>query len=130
MVWQIYSWDYETFGSFYGCRKACEPIHIQKNLDDQKVVVVNTSLKEIKGAKVIYEVYSLGGKSLFKRTSRLNVLANGLTECFVQDKPVAVSGVYMEDVYKRQPMNLLCIFLICITMQVSLGRHRNVFVSC
>ncbi|RHL12822.1 MULTISPECIES: glycoside hydrolase family 2 TIM barrel-domain containing protein [Bacteroides] len=96
MVWQIYSWDYETFGSFYGCRKACEPIHIQKNLDDQKVVVVNTSLKEIKGAKVIYEVYSLGGKSLFKRTSRLNVLANGLTECFVQDKPVAVSGVYME----------------------------------
>ena len=29
-----------------------------------------------------------------KRTSRLNVLANGLTECFVQDKPVAVSGVY------------------------------------
>ena len=33
---------------------------------------------------------------MFKRTSRLNVLANGLTECFVQDKPVAVSGVYME----------------------------------
>lgn len=96
MVWQIYSWDYETFGSFYGCRKACEPIHIQKNLDDQKVVVVNTSLKEIKGAKVIYEVYSLEGKSLFKRTSKLNVLANGLTECFVQDKPISASGVYME----------------------------------
>ena len=69
---------------------------IQKNLDDQKVVVVNTSLKEIKGAKVIYEVYSLEGKSLFKRTSKLNVLANGLTECFVQDKPISASGVYME----------------------------------
>lgn len=96
MVWQVYSWDYETFGSFYGCRKACEPVHIQKNLDDQKVIVVNTTLKEMKGAKAIYEAYSLEGKSLFRRVSKVNVSANGATECFVQDKPLGITGIYLE----------------------------------
>ena len=96
MVWQIYSWDYETFGSFYGCRKACEPVHIQKNLDDQKIIVVNTTLKEMKGAKAIYEAYSLEGKSLFRRVLKVNVAANGTTECFVQDKPLGITGVYLE----------------------------------
>lgn len=45
MVWQTYSWDYETFGSFFGSKKACEPIHIQMNLDDNKVVGEAYNLK-------------------------------------------------------------------------------------
>ena len=96
MIWQIYSWDYETFGSFYGCRKACEPIHIQKNLDDHKVVVVNTSLQSLSKAKAIYEAYSPQGKLLYKRSVKVDVAANGLTDCFTQERPEGVEGVYME----------------------------------
>jgi hypothetical protein len=82
MVWQVYSWDYETFGSFYGCRKACEPVHIQMNLDNREVVVINTTLREIKGSTAIYELYDLSGKLLSKRTKKVDVRADALTVCF------------------------------------------------
>lgn len=96
MVWQIYSWDYEPFGSFYGCRKACEPIHIQKNLDDDKVVVVNLTSKELKGVTAIYEVYGLDGKRLYLHSAKTDVAPGVLTECFSQPRPERASGVYME----------------------------------
>ena len=96
MVWQIYSWDYDPFGSFYGCRKACEPIHIQKNLDDDKVVVVNLTSQALKGLTASYEVYALDGRRLFRRAEKLNAMAGGLTDCFVQPRPEEVEGVYLE----------------------------------
>ena len=96
MVWQIYSWDYEPFGSFYGCRKACEPIHIQKNLDDGKVVVVNLTAKPLRGVTAVYEEYSLDGKLLFKRDVKTDAAAGVLTECFTQAEPGNAEGVYME----------------------------------
>ncbi|MDA9555859.1 beta galactosidase jelly roll domain-containing protein, partial [Pelobium sp.] len=51
-IWQVYSWDYETFGSYFASQKACEPIHVQMNLNDSQVVVVNTSLKAVQDAVV------------------------------------------------------------------------------
>lgn len=32
MIWQTYSYDFESTGAFFGSKKACEPIHIQFNL--------------------------------------------------------------------------------------------------
>ncbi|WP_298195811.1 LamG-like jellyroll fold domain-containing protein, partial [Novosphingobium sp.] len=40
--WQIYSSDYDTHGSYYGFKTAAEPLHIQLNLPDNTVTVVNT----------------------------------------------------------------------------------------
>jgi hypothetical protein len=59
MVWQVYSWDYETFGSYFACMKACEPVHIQMNLHDNKVIVVNTTLNKIQLAKAQFTLYSI-----------------------------------------------------------------------
>jgi hypothetical protein len=80
--WQIYSWDYETFGSYFGHLKACEPIHAQKILDDHKVVIVNTCLKELTDTKINYSLYNLKGQILSYEQQKLDVRANRLTECF------------------------------------------------
>ncbi|RYY05236.1 MAG: glycoside hydrolase family 2, partial [Alphaproteobacteria bacterium] len=40
-AWQIFSSDYDTHSSFYGVKKASEPVHVQMNLPDHKVVLVN-----------------------------------------------------------------------------------------
>ncbi len=32
--WQIYSADYDTQASYYGVKKASEPLHVQMNLPD------------------------------------------------------------------------------------------------
>ncbi len=94
-VWQVYSWDYETFGSFFGCRKACEPLHIQLNADDMKVCVINTTREALKGASASLRCYDLNGKLLHKReVRRTDFKANGMTECFDSEMD-ALDGVYV-----------------------------------
>ncbi|MGB4577511.1 MAG: glycoside hydrolase family 2 TIM barrel-domain containing protein [Paludibacter sp.] len=95
-VWQIYSYDYETFGSFYGVKKACEPVHIQYNLHDDKVVVLNTTLKNIEHAKAVFTVFDINGKEIYcyqQIFKKLN--ANSLTECFTPVLPSNLPETYL-----------------------------------
>ncbi len=81
--WQVYSWDYETFGSFYGCRKACEPLHVQLNLDDRSVAAVNTTREKRGRSVVTLTCYDLAGRCLSQQRHTLAELpANALTPCF------------------------------------------------
>jgi len=92
-VWQVYSWDYETFASYFACMKACEPIHIQMNLNDNKVIVVNTTLKEIKKVNAMLSIYTPGGKLVLKKSVKTDISADAKTDCFVADLPE--NGLYL-----------------------------------
>ena len=63
-VWQTYDYDLDINGSYYGIRKGCEPIHVQANQSDWKVVVSNHSAAALTGATVTAELFDLNGKSL------------------------------------------------------------------
>jgi hypothetical protein len=93
MVWQTYSWDYETFGSFFGSKKACEPLHIQMNLHNQKVVVINTTLKLYPGLTSLLELFDLKGKRIFLQSLKKPILANQLTDCFAAKFPSTLPEV-------------------------------------
>ena len=81
--WQTYSWDYETFGSYYGSRKACEPVHVQMNLDDYDVVVLNTTTSALEDMKVALTCYDLAGKKLTAKTIKdIDVPANSRLDLF------------------------------------------------
>jgi hypothetical protein len=95
MMWQTYSYDCETFGSFYGSKKACEPQHIQWNLNDHKVVVVNASLREIKNAKAELTVFTSSGKQLMKHQEKVDVPVNAKTDLWVADIPQNNTGLIL-----------------------------------
>ncbi|MGE5497918.1 MAG: glycoside hydrolase family 2 protein, partial [Syntrophothermus sp.] len=95
MVWQVYSWDYETFGSYYGSKKACEPVHIQMNLHDKKVSVINTSLAALKNVRAELSVCDLKGKQVYKKERSVDAEANRLTECFTPEFPSSMPDVYL-----------------------------------
>jgi hypothetical protein len=95
MVWQTYSWDYETFGSYFGSKKACEPVHIQMNLHDSKVVIINSSLKNFSKLKASLELFDLSGKRLYRKDVSSGALANQLTDCFTAELPSGLPSVYM-----------------------------------
>ena len=95
MVWQTYSWDYETFGSFFGSKKACEPLHIQMNLHDNKVVVINTTLKNYTQLSATQELFDLKGKKLYYKNIKTKVSANQLTDCFTAELPSGMPAVYL-----------------------------------
>ena len=65
-MWQILSSDYDTQASYYGTKKACEPVHVQLNLETYQVDVVNTTTTARTGLTVSAKVYSLANALLFQ----------------------------------------------------------------
>ena len=81
--WQTYSWDYETFGSYFGSRKACEPVHVQMNLDDHDVVVLNTTTSPLDDMKITLTCYDFAGKKISATTVKdIDVPANSRKDLF------------------------------------------------
>jgi len=69
--WQILSSDYDTQASFYGVKKACEPIHVQLDLSSYEVDVVNTTAGPRQDVSLSAKVYSLDNKLLFENSQKL-----------------------------------------------------------
>lgn len=93
--WQTYSWDYETFGSYYGSRKACEPVHVQMNLDDHDIVVLNTTTSDLEGFTVTLSCYGLDGKRISTKTLKgIDVPANSRKDLFKAELG-GIEGNYM-----------------------------------
>ncbi len=84
-MWQILSSDYDTQASFYGVQKAAEPRHIQLDLSDGDVTVINTTLETLQGAKASAEVYSLGNTRLYDKSLPVSVDADQITTAFRLD---------------------------------------------
>jgi hypothetical protein len=83
MVWQIYGWDYQPNASFYGIKKACEPIHIQMNLPDYAVLVTNTTTQPLHAARIKARVFDLGGKLLETNEAAVEVPEDGIASSFI-----------------------------------------------
>ena len=81
-VWQILSSDYDTQSSFYGVKKACEPLHVQLDLSDYSVAVVNTTNDPHAGMLVSASVYSLDNKLLFHHEEKKEASADAVTDGF------------------------------------------------
>jgi len=81
-MWQILSSDYDTQASYYGVKKACEPLHVQLDLATFDVAVVNTTTTAQAGLSVIADVYSLDNKSLLHHEEKRDSSADGVTTGF------------------------------------------------
>ncbi len=79
-VWQVYSSDYETFGSYFGSKKACEPVHVQLTLPDERIQVINTGLVDLTGATLKVTLYGLDGLPVFTGGTRVSSPGNSVTE--------------------------------------------------
>ncbi|WP_439506188.1 glycoside hydrolase family 2 protein [Sediminibacterium sp.] len=82
MIWQTYSWDFQTHGSYFGSKKGTEPLHVQLNLDNNKVIVANTSLNKIKQANVGFNLFAPDGKLIQQKSVNVALLANCKTNIF------------------------------------------------
>jgi hypothetical protein len=80
-MWQIISSEYDTQSSFYGVKKACEPVHVQLDLSDFGVAAVNTTTTAQPGATVTANVYWLTTSSRCS-TRKERCGANAMTPGF------------------------------------------------
>jgi PAS domain-containing protein len=92
-AWQIFSSDYDTHGAFYGTKKAAEPVHVQMNLPDGAVILVNNRPSPLTGITVRARVVALDGRELAHREARLEAGAGRVTPAFALDlAPLTTNG--------------------------------------
>jgi hypothetical protein len=67
VVWQVYDWYLEPNSGYYFMKRACEAVHIQLNLDDSVVALVNRTYIKRPNLRYEAEVIGMTGASLFKK---------------------------------------------------------------
>ncbi|MBB5327944.1 glycoside hydrolase family 2 protein [Tunturiibacter gelidoferens] len=90
--WQIYSHDYDTHGSFYGVKKASEPIHVQMNLPAHDVAIINNTLVPLTNVTVTARVFDTMSKPLLAKTITLSAAANAETPALAMELQAALEA--------------------------------------
>lgn len=66
VIWQIYDWYLLPNAGYYYMKKACEPLHVQFNVNDSSVAVINRSRFDAGGLQVTATLYNIDGKVIAK----------------------------------------------------------------
>ena len=77
--WQILSHDYDTQASFYGVKTALQPIHVQMNLPDFAIAIVNTTRAAADDLTMRAQVVDVAGRTILDRTETASAPANQTT---------------------------------------------------
>jgi hypothetical protein len=82
MVWQTYDYYFEPTAAYFGCKKACEPLHIQWNPTTDSIEVVNYSSREGSGLTAVMEVLGRNGKVTSRKETAVDCSEDCTVGCF------------------------------------------------
>ncbi len=73
VVWQVYDWYLQTNAGYYFMQNACEPVHIQLNLANNKVTVLNRTYKNAPGLVSHVDMYNMNSELLFHEEKKVSL---------------------------------------------------------
>jgi hypothetical protein len=73
VIWQVYDWWLEPNAGYYYMQNACEPVHIQLNLDDSAIAVVNRSYQQLPSLIFKAEVMGMDGSFIYSQKGSLSL---------------------------------------------------------
>jgi hypothetical protein len=73
VVWQIYDWYLMPNAGYYFMQNACEPVHLQLNINDHKVLAINRTFKPIPGLSASADIFDINSKSLFHEEMNISL---------------------------------------------------------
>jgi lysophospholipase L1-like esterase len=79
-MWQMLSHDYDTHGAFYGVKNASEPVHVQMNLPDYRLMVINNPNAALDNATLSFVAVDVTGRQLAAGTRPVSVTAVSTSE--------------------------------------------------
>jgi exo-1,4-beta-D-glucosaminidase len=94
MIWHLYDFYLRPGGSYFGAKKAGEPLHVQYAYDDRSVVVVNSTLQEHKSLKAAARVLDLASKELFAQTAPVDVGPDASVKVLKVPEPAGATPTY------------------------------------
>ena len=69
LTFGIYDYYLEPTGGYFGCKKACEPVHIQWNIRSGEVKVINNTLKPLDGVTAEARIYQMDGREYARQSA-------------------------------------------------------------
>jgi exo-1,4-beta-D-glucosaminidase len=94
MIWHMYDWYLRPAGSYFGVKKAGEPLHVQYSYDDRSIVVVNSYYQPFANVKISARVYNLDMKEKFSKEAVLNIGPDSSTRAFTLPAINGLSPTY------------------------------------
>ncbi len=94
MIWHMYDWYLRPGGSYFGVKKACEPLHVQYSYDDGSIVVVNSYYQSFANLKVTAKVFNLDMTEKYSKQADLSVGADSSTPAFSLPSLPGLSATY------------------------------------
>jgi len=73
VVWQVYDWYLQTNAGYYFMQNACEPLHIQLNLNNLKVTVINRKYKPADDLTATVRVFDTDSRLLFSEEAYFEI---------------------------------------------------------
>ena len=93
-VWQTYDFYLEPTAAYFGCKKACEPLHIQWNRATGMAEVVNLSAGNVTGLTAKVEIFNLDGTSKSTQTATLDSSEDSVNPVFALQFPAGLTPVH------------------------------------
>jgi exo-1,4-beta-D-glucosaminidase len=94
MIWHMYDWYMRPGGSYFGVKKACEPLHVQYSYDDRSIVVVNSYYRPFANLKIAATIYNLDMTEKFSKQVEVSVGPDSSTRAFTLPSPTGLSTTY------------------------------------
>lgn len=82
VIWQIYDWYLGPNAGYYFMQNACEPVHVQLNLLDYNVTVLNRTYQSVSNLTVDADVFGIDSKPLFHQTAKVSLSVSDVKETF------------------------------------------------
>jgi beta-galactosidase/beta-glucuronidase len=73
VVWQVYDWFLQPNAGYYFMQNACEPVHIQLNLDNLVVLILNRTYKPVPGLVAQVDLFNIDSKSFFHEEKNISL---------------------------------------------------------
>jgi exo-1,4-beta-D-glucosaminidase len=101
LIWHLYDWSLVPAASFYGAKKANEPMHAVFAYDDRSVYVVNNTGKTEATSSVAVRVLDLEGNERYSERLAVNVGPDASAKLGAVPVPAGVAGVHFVELELR-----------------------------
>jgi len=99
MTWQTYDWYFEPNGSYFGCKKGAEPLHIQWNPAENVIEVVNYNGLDQNGLVAKAIVMNMDGTVKWSMEKVIDSNEDSTVKCFAVEFPEDLSDVHFIKLY-------------------------------
>jgi exo-1,4-beta-D-glucosaminidase len=103
LIWHLYDWYLRPGGSYFGAKKACEPLHVQYSYDDRGVVVVNSYYQPFANMTVVARVLNLDMTEKFTRRVKVDLQEDSSTRAMALPEIEGLSSTYFVSLELQDP---------------------------